>query len=54
MQIDNFADPDDATGYMRGPEYSEDAVGPAFDPEAMLAARRSGSAVEDLTCRSWA
>ncbi|WP_372348784.1 hypothetical protein [Streptomyces sp. KL116D] len=33
MQIDNFADPDDATGYMRGPEYSEDAVGPAFDPE---------------------
>ncbi|MER5948142.1 VOC family protein [Streptomyces sp. NPDC001904] len=54
MQIDNYADPEDATGYMRGSEYSEDAVGPAFDPEALLVARRSGTAVEELTDRSWA
>ncbi|MFH8802111.1 VOC family protein [Streptomyces sp. NPDC017936] len=54
MQIDVFTDPDEATAYMRGPEYSADAVGPAFDPEAMLVARRSGAAVEDLIHRSWA
>lgn len=54
MQIDNFADPEAATGYMNGPEYSADAVGPAFDPEAMLAARRSGATVEELIHRSWA
>ncbi|MFI8420446.1 VOC family protein [Streptomyces sp. NPDC085479] len=54
MQIDNFADPDEATGYMRGPEYGADAVGPAFDPEAMLAARRAGAPVEELIDRSWA
>ena len=43
MQIDNFATPADATNYMRGPEYAGDSVGPAFDPEAMLAARRGGT-----------
>ncbi|MFZ0230113.1 MAG: VOC family protein [Mycobacterium sp.] len=53
MQIDNFATPADATNYMRGPEYAGDSVGPAFDPEAMLAARRSGTRVEELTDRAW-
>ncbi len=54
MQIDNFAEPEQATAYMHGAEYAADSVGPAFDPEAMLAARRGGAAVEELTARSWA
>lgn len=53
MQIDNFAEPDDATGYMNGPEYAADSVGPAFDPEALLTARRNGASVEELTNRAW-
>jgi catechol-2,3-dioxygenase len=53
MQIDNFAEPDQATEYMHGPEYAADSVGPAFDPEAMLAARRAGVGVEELTDRAW-
>ena len=53
MQIDNFADPDDATGYMKGPEYAADPVGPAFDPEKMLKARRAGAVVDELTNRAW-
>jgi catechol-2,3-dioxygenase len=53
MQIDNFATPVDATNYMRGPEYANDSVGPAFDPEAMLAARRGGTSVEELIGRAW-
>ncbi|MGW3560565.1 hypothetical protein ACWDNT_24960, partial [Streptomyces sp. NPDC000963] len=33
---------------MNGPEYGADAVGPAFDPEAMLDARGSGATVERI------
>jgi catechol-2,3-dioxygenase len=54
MQIDRFADPDDATAYMRGPEYAADSVGPAFDPDELLAARRAGAGVEELSDRKWA
>jgi len=54
LQIDNFAEPDQATAYMHGPEYGGDSVGPAFDPEAMRVARRAGATVEQLTDRSWA
>ncbi|WP_306322796.1 MULTISPECIES: VOC family protein [unclassified Streptomyces] len=54
MQIDNFAEPEQATAYMHGDEYREDSVGPAFDPAALLAARRAGAATEELTDRSWA
>lgn len=54
MQIDRFEEPDDATGYMLGPEYAADSVGPAFDPEEMLAARRAGASVEELSDRAWA
>jgi catechol-2,3-dioxygenase len=53
MQIDNFAEPDQATGYMRGQEYADDSVGPAFDPEQMLQARKDGASVDELTARSW-
>ncbi|MFF2113843.1 VOC family protein [Rhodococcus koreensis] len=54
MQIDNFAEPEQATEYMHGPEYAGDSVGPAFDPEAMLVARRRGASVDELTNRAWA
>jgi len=54
MQIDRFADPDDATRYMRGPEYAADSVGPAFDPEELLQARRGGATVAELSDRAWA
>ena len=53
MQIDNFATPAEATNYMRGPEYAGDSCGPAFDPEAMLAARHEGAGIEELTDRAW-
>jgi catechol-2,3-dioxygenase len=53
MQIDAFAKPDDATAYMQGPEYADDSVGPAFDPEEMLKRRRRGSSEEELTGRAW-
>jgi catechol-2,3-dioxygenase len=54
MQIDRFAEPDDATAYMNGPEYAADSVGPAFDPDELLAARRAGATVEELSDRKWA
>jgi catechol-2,3-dioxygenase len=54
LQIDRFAEPDQATAYMLGPEYAADSVGPAFDPEELLAARRAGASVEELSDRAWA
>ena len=54
MQIDRFAEPDDATAYMKGPEYAADSVGPSFDPEALLAARSNGATAEQLSDRAWA
>lgn len=54
LQIDRFEDPDDATAYMNGPEYGADSVGPAFDPEELLSARRNGAEIEELCDRSWA
>lgn len=54
LQIDRYAEPDDATGYMNGPEYAADSVGPAFDPEDLLAARRAGATTEELSDRAWA
>lgn len=54
MQIDRFEQPDDATAYMKGPEYAADSVGPAFDPDELLAARRSGASAEELSDRAWA
>jgi catechol-2,3-dioxygenase len=54
LQVDRFAEPADATAYMHGPEFAGDSVGPAFDPEDMLRARREGASVDELTTRSWA
>jgi hypothetical protein len=39
---------------MEGQEYAADSVGPAFDPEEMLKARRGGASVEELSDRVWA
>lgn len=54
MQVDNFAEPDEATAYMTGPEFESDPVGVSFDPAKMLAARRQGVCVDELITRSWA
>jgi catechol-2,3-dioxygenase len=54
LQIDNFSSPEDATAYMRGPEYAAGSVGLAFDVEAMRAARHHGGSVAELTTRAWA
>ena len=54
LQIDRFAEPADATRYMNGPEYAADSVGPSFDPEQLLAARRDGVSVEELSDRAFA
>lgn len=54
LQVDNFADPDEATAYMKGPDYDSDGVGPAFDVERMISARKSGVPVAELTTRAWA
>jgi catechol-2,3-dioxygenase len=54
MQVDNFATADEATEYMRGPQYDADPVGPAFDVDRMLAARRDGTPQEELMTRTWA
>lgn len=54
FQIDNFADPEAATAYMHGPEYDADPVGPAFDIDRMVQARRDGASVEQLNTRAWA
>ena len=54
LQVDNFADPDDATAYMTGPEYAADPIGPTFDPAAMVVALRTGVPECQLTTRAWA
>ncbi|WP_181782772.1 VOC family protein [Pseudonocardia pini] len=54
MQVDNYATADEATAYMEGPEYDGDPVGPAFDVDRLVAARRAGASVEELTTRAWA
>ena len=53
LQIDNMT-PDEATAYLNGDEYGNDPMGPSFDPEAMLAALRSGTPESELVTRAWA
>jgi catechol-2,3-dioxygenase len=54
LQIDNFATPDEATAYMQGPEYSNNPVGVAFDPDLMAQALNSGQPVSTVITQSWA
>jgi catechol 2,3-dioxygenase-like lactoylglutathione lyase family enzyme len=63
-QLDNFAQPADATPYMRSAEYGAaeygaaeygaDAAGPAFDPDTMASALANGTPVAELTSRAYA
>lgn len=53
LQIDNMS-PEEATAYLNGPEYRQDAIGPSFDPDIMLAALQSGVPAAELTIRDWA
>lgn len=46
--------PEDATAYMNGSKHAADSVGPGFDPEQLLAARRAGATTGDLSDRVWA
>ncbi|MCX2929925.1 VOC family protein [Mycobacterium sp. CVI_P3] len=54
LQIDNFATPDEATEYMRGPEYAADPIGPSFDAAELASAYQAGTPVSELTSRAWA
>jgi catechol-2,3-dioxygenase len=54
MQIDNFAEVEAATDYMRGPEFEADPVGVTFDPDRMIAALAAGTPVAELVTRAWA
>lgn len=54
LQIDNFATPDEATNYMRGPEYAADPIGPSFDADALAQAYKAGTPVSELITRDWA
>lgn len=54
LQIDNFAEPDDATAYMTSAEFAADPVGPSFDPQAMSDALRAGTPEAELKTRTWA
>ncbi len=53
LQIENMP-ADEATRYLHGPECRVDPVGPSFDPDAMVAALRSGTPESELITRSWA
>src|ERR1700749_265611 len=54
LQIDNFATPDEATGYMEGPGDDSGAAGPSFNVPPRVAPRRNGASVQELTTRAWA
>lgn len=54
LQVDNFATPDEATSYMEGPEYDDDAVGVGFSPDLMITERIEGTPVDVLQTRAWA
>ena len=54
LQIDNFATAEAATAYMLGPEYANNPVGVAFDPELMRQALDNGTAVSSVTTQTWA
>lgn len=54
LQIDNFATPDEATEYMKGPEYAADPIGPSFDVDELIKAYRGGTPEAELITRAWA
>ncbi len=54
LQVDNFATPAEATGYMQGPEYAANPVGVGFDPDKMIEARATGADERELITVAWA
>ncbi|MDP6343196.1 MAG: VOC family protein [Alphaproteobacteria bacterium] len=48
FQVDNFATPEETKGIFRSPEFAANVYGNDYDPEAMLAAWRDGSLVEQF------
>lgn len=55
LQVDNFADPEEATRYMSDSEaFNANPVGVGFEPEKMIEARRAGTEIRELTTMAWA
>ncbi len=54
LQIDNFQTTTEATEFMQSREYSEDPLGPVFDPGRMHEARMAGVPDGELLTRAWA
>jgi catechol-2,3-dioxygenase len=54
LQVDNFGTADEATAYMRGPEYDADPIGVRYRPELMVQARAAGVTPGELQTRAWA
>lgn len=54
LQVDNFASADDATNYMRGPEFAQDPIGPVYSPQRMYDDYRAGVPATVLATRAWA
>ncbi|CAK7225220.1 hypothetical protein SEUCBS140593_005828 [Sporothrix eucalyptigena] len=50
-QTDNFPSADEATAFMMGPLFAENAIGTDFDPEALIAALRQGKTEDELKRR---
>jgi len=54
LQIDNFDTAAEATAFMQSLEYSEDPLGPVFDPDRMRDALSTGVPESELLTRTWA
>jgi len=54
LQIDNFASAAESTAFMASQEYSDDPLGPVFDPERMRDALAAGVPESELLTRAWA
>lgn len=53
LQIDNFQSAAEATAFMQSTEYSEDPLGPLFDPVRMREAFARGVPQAELLTRGW-
>lgn len=52
LQVDVFQTAREATEWMQGPVYSNDPIGPLFDPDELISRYEAGDAIELLTKRS--
>ena len=51
FQVDAFATPDEATGWMEGPDFAQNPIGVDYDPEDLLAQHRAGVPEVELLAR---